>query len=309
MNNYTPLKRAVIKEEYVAITGDTTEAIILNQLIYWSERIKDFDKFILEEAQRKLQAPNSSSNEEDTQELLHGWIYKKASELKDEIMSTDSEVTINRKVNSLVSKGLVDRRRNPKLRYDRTYQYRVNFHNLIVALAEKGYTLEGYRVDLNMYIKPLELHNLQNEDCKLQNEDSKNQNEDLKNQNEDLKNQNEDLKNQIEALKNQIDGTIPEITTDTTTNITIENTNREIQPTPPLSKPIQDILDIFKSNVSEISYRTWIEPTIGKAYVENDEIVIPCPNPFTADILEKKYIPLMLPNISFKGYKIIEIGA
>ena len=42
------LKRAVIKEELIAITGNFIEAVILNQMIYWSERINDFDNFIRE---------------------------------------------------------------------------------------------------------------------------------------------------------------------------------------------------------------------------------------------------------------------
>ena len=43
------LKRIVIKEELFSITNDTFEAIILGQMIYWQERVNDFDKFIKEE--------------------------------------------------------------------------------------------------------------------------------------------------------------------------------------------------------------------------------------------------------------------
>lgn len=42
------LKRAVIKEELVELTGDFKEAVVLNQLIFWSERVKDSDQFIHE---------------------------------------------------------------------------------------------------------------------------------------------------------------------------------------------------------------------------------------------------------------------
>ncbi len=48
----SPLKRVVIKEELVALTGDATKAIILNQLLYWSQRTRDFDKFLDEEKSR-----------------------------------------------------------------------------------------------------------------------------------------------------------------------------------------------------------------------------------------------------------------
>ena len=47
------LKRAVIKEELVELTGDFKKAVILNQLIYWSERVDDFHDFIKEENKRK----------------------------------------------------------------------------------------------------------------------------------------------------------------------------------------------------------------------------------------------------------------
>ena len=42
------LRRVVIKEELVALTGSVDAAIVLNQMIYWSERVKDFDDFIAE---------------------------------------------------------------------------------------------------------------------------------------------------------------------------------------------------------------------------------------------------------------------
>ena len=49
-----PLKRVVIKEELVALTGDFRPALILNQFIYWIERMYDTDKYILEEKERAL---------------------------------------------------------------------------------------------------------------------------------------------------------------------------------------------------------------------------------------------------------------
>jgi hypothetical protein len=46
------LKRAVIREEFIAITGNFIDAVILNQFIYWSERVKDFDEYIKQENDR-----------------------------------------------------------------------------------------------------------------------------------------------------------------------------------------------------------------------------------------------------------------
>ena len=40
------IKKVVLREDLLAITGDFRKAIILNQFIYWSERVSDADKFI-----------------------------------------------------------------------------------------------------------------------------------------------------------------------------------------------------------------------------------------------------------------------
>ena len=44
----TKLKRVVIKQELVELTGDYRAALILNQFIYWTERMRDTDKYIRE---------------------------------------------------------------------------------------------------------------------------------------------------------------------------------------------------------------------------------------------------------------------
>lgn len=144
MSNYEPrkLKRAVIKEEYIVITGDMMESVILNQMIYWSEKVRDFDQFIVENVKNYAHGKTGSDSSKNL--LLHGWIYKSADQLKEEIMSQDSTRTINRKLDSLVSKEFLLRRRNPKDRYDHKYQYRVNFGTVLLALDAAGYALEGY---------------------------------------------------------------------------------------------------------------------------------------------------------------------
>ena len=74
------LRRVVIKEELVALTGDYKKAIVLNQMIYWSQRVQDRSQLI-EEEKRRLDC------EEDLRNLIsHGWIYKKAEELSKETL-------------------------------------------------------------------------------------------------------------------------------------------------------------------------------------------------------------------------------
>ena len=137
MANENPceLKKGVIKEELVALTGDWRSALVLNQLLYWSTRTKDADKFLEEERSRD---PDMNV------ELTHGWIYKAASELAEELMIGVAETSILRYMSILVEKGWVDRRRNPRHKWDRTWQYRPNILKIQTDLQALGYALADY---------------------------------------------------------------------------------------------------------------------------------------------------------------------
>ncbi|TEB04753.1 Replication initiation and membrane attachment [Pelotomaculum schinkii] len=137
------LKRVIIKEEFVALTGDMCKAIILNQFIYWSERVNDFDKFIAEE---KIRSEQSSMDM--IIEPTNGWIYKTAEELSEETMLGMAPNTILRHVKALLEKGWLDERYNPNHKWDRTKQYRVNLLKINQDLVKIGYVLQDYKVEL-----------------------------------------------------------------------------------------------------------------------------------------------------------------
>ncbi len=130
------LKRVVLKEELIALTGDWLKALILNQFLYWGKRRKEFDAFILEERLR-IADPNI--------ELTHGWIWKSVKELAEEIMVKPlSDDTINRRIAEIVESGWLEQRRNPKHKWDRTYQYRPAIRKIQSDLQALGFALEGY---------------------------------------------------------------------------------------------------------------------------------------------------------------------
>ena len=131
-------KRAVIKEELYILTGNGIRAMILNQFLYWSERISDFDEFIEQENQRAL------SDGGKTYEPTHGWIYKTAEELADEIMLDLTPHTMRNYVRDLVSSGFISERSNPVHKWDRTKQYRVNLSFIRAELERLGIPLSGY---------------------------------------------------------------------------------------------------------------------------------------------------------------------
>ncbi len=139
------LKRAVLKEEFLAITGDPIAAILLNQFLYWCERMKDVDKYLSEENERR------KIEEKEALPLTHGWIYKSAQELADEIMLA-SRATVQRALKLLIQKGYIEERENPNHSWDRTKQYRVNLLKIIQDLNQYGYILQGYKFLENLNI-------------------------------------------------------------------------------------------------------------------------------------------------------------
>lgn len=292
--NINKLKRVVIKEEYVAITGDMMEAIILNQFVYWSERSKDFDKFIKEEKERFKKFGNNTAEDEPNMDLTFGWIYKKAVELKDEIMSTDSEKTINRKLTSLVKKGFLDRRNNPKIKYDRTYQYRVNFENIIIAMVEKGYMIQDYKVDLNFIAEALKTDKGQIDDS------NKKDGEESKGQIDALKKQIDALKNQIVAIKKQGVGAIPEITIETTSNTITEKETEETEPPITPTQSIQEkFYELMLKDISEVSVNTWIKAL--DIHIKENLVDLEAPDNFKYDIVKKKYLDIIEKNFMLLG--------
>lgn len=141
-NTVNKIKKSVLREDLLSITGDFRKAIILNQFIYWSERVSDADKFI--EKENEI----AKNNGEEERELFYGWIYKTADELSEEIMLGLSASQVRRYVRDLVDMGFISKRNNPKYKWDRTLQYRVNLVNIAKALKEKGYPLSEYKIEL-----------------------------------------------------------------------------------------------------------------------------------------------------------------
>ena len=153
----TKLKRVVIKQELVELTGDYRAALILNQFIYWTERMRDTDKYIREEKERAIKEDISVDISES-----NGWIYKSAEELNDELMVGMSKPTIRKYIKQLIEQGYIHERQNPKYKWDKKTQYRLNLYNLQLDLAKLGYALEGYSLLPNIQI-------IENEDVYIDN--------------------------------------------------------------------------------------------------------------------------------------------
>lgn len=191
------LKRAVIKEELVELTGDFKKAVILNQLIYWSERVKDFDKFIEEERQRM-----KMNNEDLNMDLQNGWIYKTAEELSEETMLGLSPSNMRKHIKVLVDNGWLSERTNPKYKWDKTKQYRVNITKIQKDLNKLGYALNDYPLSQEV----TEALSFNAEHHETENGDNETEIQDTETANQTAQNAK----------------TIPEITTEITTEVVVE---------------------------------------------------------------------------------------
>lgn len=133
------LKMVVIREELVELTRDYHKAIILGQFLYWTERLKDYNKFIEEENERR------DYEGQESVELTNGWFYKSSIQLSEEIMTKQSPATIRKYIKQLLDDGLVQERSNPIHKWDKTKQYRIDLIEIADRLEEMGYTLQGFK--------------------------------------------------------------------------------------------------------------------------------------------------------------------
>lgn len=139
----------IVRESLVDITGSTNEAKILGQFLYWTDRVRDFSKFIEEEQERINR--NEEINKRidiDVEELKAGWVYKTIDELSEELMNDISKNTIIKIIDHLIQKGFLHRRRNPRIKWDRTYQYRVDLVEVNKRLLESGWNTLHFKITL-----------------------------------------------------------------------------------------------------------------------------------------------------------------
>ncbi len=129
---------SIIRKEFVMLTGNHFSATILNQLLYWTLRVKDFDLFLEEE--RTL--PILEKNEENSDDpKSHGWIYKTAHELIDETMLGISHPTMRKYLKQLIDEGWIWERVHPHSKWNKTTQYRVNIKKILKDLIAIGHHL------------------------------------------------------------------------------------------------------------------------------------------------------------------------
>lgn len=120
-----PLRRIVLKEEYVLLLNDLVDALVLRQMEFWQRHVASFETYYKEELLRRDQMGQGSKS--------YGWVYKKSRQLAEEdFRKAISEDRVRRSLRRLVERGILDERRNPSPvhRYDKTLQYRLDLWQL-----------------------------------------------------------------------------------------------------------------------------------------------------------------------------------
>jgi len=282
------LRRVPIKEELVEITGDYIKAVILQQFIYWSERTKDYDQFVLEE---KEQAERCGY--EYKAELKNGWIFKSSEQLSEETMLRLKHTAMRTHIKVLVDKGFLSERTNPLDRRDRTIQYRVNILAIQLDLLEHNYVLDGYSSPINFETLMEVIHKKkQSRNTEMQTSLDGNASSECEiaqsENNNGIKygvegiiafSENGNASPQICNATSEIVQALPETTSEKDTYLIINRVWGEV-------------VDNLKKKLSPASMSAWILPI--RLEIQETKLILNCSSQFAMDWIEGKYLSIIV---------------
>lgn len=289
------LKRVPIKEELVVITGDYLKAVILQQFIYWSERTRDYDEFVLEEREHA-----EKYGHDYEAEFKNGWIYKSAEQLSQETLLNLRHTAMRTHIKILVDKGFLSERTNPIDKRDRTIQYRVNILAIQLDLLEHGYILDGYSSPIDMN-KLMEVIHKTEHSRNTEMQTSFDGNASTENETAPPKNDNgiECEAQSINAFSEngnaisdkcnaivEIVQALPETTTEKDTSLIINPT-------------WNIVVDNLKTKLSSKSLSTWILPI--RPEIQETKLILNCQSSFAMDWVNGKYVNLIVESLPDKN--------
>lgn len=138
---YKKARFSILREEYLAITGSYAQAIVLDQMIIWA-RTTDRLQLLIENNKYIL---TDEVGTNITKEDLR-WTYKSAKELSSETLLTEKQCRDG--LQALTDKGYLERRRNPKIKWDKTFQYKINYEGIINAVLQMGFGIEALKLSV-----------------------------------------------------------------------------------------------------------------------------------------------------------------
>jgi hypothetical protein len=137
---FVRMKKAVLREDLMVLTKDLTQSMVLGQMLYWTKTLDKVNDWLFEENKRLAESDLAQH------EYNYGWIWKSAREMREDLMCAFSEDAIQRAFNALTARGLLMKRNNPSLRYDRKLHYRVDLILLRRMLKDCGYMMTDFQL-------------------------------------------------------------------------------------------------------------------------------------------------------------------
>ena len=82
---FSQMKKAVLREDLMAITKDITQSMVLGQMLYWTKTLDQVNQLVFEENKRLAEdsLPQCEYN--------YGWIWKSAREMREDLMMAFTE--------------------------------------------------------------------------------------------------------------------------------------------------------------------------------------------------------------------------
>lgn len=138
---FSQMRKAVLREDLMKVTGDVVQAMVLGQMLYWTKHLDKVNDWLFEENKRlaEYDLPQHEYN--------YGWIYKSARQMREDLMNAFSEDAIQRSFSALTKSGVLLKRNNPICGYDRKLQYRIDLLLLRRKLREIGFEMTDFVLD------------------------------------------------------------------------------------------------------------------------------------------------------------------
>lgn len=137
---FVQIKKAVLREDLMKLTDDVVQAMVLGQMIYWTKTLDRVNDWLFEENKRLAEADLPQH------EYNYGWIWKSAREMRDDLMGAFSEDAIQRAFTNLAKRGILMKRNNPYVKYDRKLHYRIDLVLLRRLLLDMGFEMLDFQL-------------------------------------------------------------------------------------------------------------------------------------------------------------------
>lgn len=138
---FRPLKKISLQEGLMALTRNTSQALLLSQFLQWTQDCYGFDEILAEENKERTRLGQGPANVAPRE----GWFYASLQGMADACMLLSSQKSLESFVATLLQQGWLEMR--PATPCAQKCQYRVNLGALEADLKKIGYGLPGFTSD------------------------------------------------------------------------------------------------------------------------------------------------------------------